>query len=279
MAKKEDILYTGASPTSLVGSRVVELLGGIAPSHEELDILKPETFTKFNPKVLVHFAALTNVNGCETDPENAHLINVVGTENLVQYFGSRGVKIIYISTDYVFDGKEGPYDEDATPNPINIYGKTKLEGEKIVTSTSGANTIIRIAFPYRLSGTKSDTLRWIIGSIMDKKEVSVFDNLKANFTFIDDIANALTQVIEKDFKGILHVTGNEISTVYEIANMVVDTLGKEYSQYVKPKHFEVSDGVADRPLNGGLISKYKETLGIKMTPLIDNIRKIINSRK
>jgi dTDP-4-dehydrorhamnose reductase len=276
---KEDILYTGASSTSLVGSRVAEVLPGNTPSHAELDILNPDTFEKFNPKVLVHFAAATNVNACETNPDNARQLNVVGTENLVDYFGRRGVKVIYISTDYVFDGTAGPYDENAIPNPINVYGRTKLEGEEEVLSHCDNATVVRIAFPYRLSGPKSDTLRWMITSIMEGKEIPVFDNLRANFTFIDDIARALKILIDQDFKGVIHVTGDEIYTVYEVAMTVVDILGENFAKYVKPKHFEVSDGVASRPLNGGLISRYRSSLGIKMTPLEENIRRIIESQR
>ena len=275
----DNILYTGASNTSLVGSRVVELLGGNAPSHKDFDILDTSTFSKFNPKILIHFAAATKVDACEANPEDTYTLNVVGTKNIVDYFGKKGTKIIYISTDYVFDGVNGPYNEEDAPNPINVYGKTKLEGENYVLSHCNNAVILRIAFPYRLSGEKSDTLRWIISSIIDKKEISVFDNLKANFTFIDDIAKALQIIIEKDFKGVIHVTGDEIETVYDTANRVLKFLGSEYSPYVKAKEFISSNTIAKRPLNGGLISKYKDKLGIKMTPIDENIRKIIDALK
>lgn len=112
---------------------------------DEVSVSK--TISRFNPDILLHLASFTDVDGCERNPSMAEKINVFGTENLLKHFSGY---IVFISTDYVFDGESGPYSETDNPNPINVYGQTKLAGESLVIESPNPSCIIRtnVVFDY-----------------------------------------------------------------------------------------------------------------------------------
>src|SRR3989344_9155773 len=162
------ILGTGL--TGLVGSRIVELLSdsyefenisrntGVDITDKEKII---EKIKSSDAAIVLHLAAKTDVDGCEKDKAlgeigDAWKINVEGTRNVADACRESRKKLIYVSTDFVFDGTREAYAEDDTPNPINWYGKTKYEGEKIVQNLLTPWLIVRIAYPYRASFAKLD---------------------------------------------------------------------------------------------------------------------------
>ena len=151
------ILITGAfgqlgtSLRNILSDQLILAAGRMIPVEEkdgctELDITEPnqvrETIALFQPDVIVHLAAMTDVDGCERDPELAFDVNVRGTENLLDNFSGR---FIYISTDYVFDGSDGPYTEKDEVNPISVYGRTKLYGEDLVQQSNANWVILRLS--------------------------------------------------------------------------------------------------------------------------------------
>ena len=122
-----------------------------------------ETITLFQPDVIVHLAAMTDVDGCERDPEMAFDVNVRGTENLLDNFNGR---FIYISTDYVFDGSDGPYAEKDEVNPLSVYGRTKFYGEDLVQQSDANWVILRsnVVFSFN-ERTKASFMDWVVDSL------------------------------------------------------------------------------------------------------------------
>ncbi|HIA79889.1 MAG TPA: NAD(P)-dependent oxidoreductase, partial [Candidatus Marinimicrobia bacterium] len=113
-----------------------------------------------DPDIIVHLAAMTNVDGCDRNPEQAHLINIKGTENLLNHFNG---KFIFVSSDYVFDGKNGPYSEEDEVNPINVYGKTKLKGEESIQRLSYDWVILRTNVIWNIGGNfKASFADWVL---------------------------------------------------------------------------------------------------------------------
>ena len=131
--------------------------------------------TKFFPDVIINAAAYTAVDKCESEKELAWKINVTGVENLIHYAKSVDAKLIHISTDYVFDGENGPYDETKIPNPISYYGRTKLASENALL-TSGINyAIVRTNVLYgHAKYGRPDFVKWVVTSLRDGKEINIY---------------------------------------------------------------------------------------------------------
>lgn len=169
-------------------------------------------FTEFKPEWLVHGAALTNVDGCEENPELADKINHLGTKILAEACKKYGCKMIYISTDYVFDGTKGsPYTEDDEPNPKSVYGSTKLAGEKVASEIANAY-ILRTAWVY---GEGNNFVRTMLKLSEKMDEIKVVNDQFGCPTYAPDLAKAIYDVIEKEpspvipeQSGIYNVTGD-----------------------------------------------------------------------
>jgi len=268
-----EIIGTGLS--GLVGSRVVEL----NPQHHftdlsldtGFDILHPATLEKIfneNPApVVIHFAAFTDTNAAFTQTGDktglCYRLNVVGTENIAKLCHIYKKHLIYISTDFVFNGtKTGIYTELDTPHPIDWYGQTKLLGEQF------ADTIVRIAYPYRSNfPAKIDLVRKIKTKLENQETLNIFADQITTPTFIDDIALGLNILINQKPSGIYHLVGSSSQSPYEMAIAIANTFDLDLS-LIKPSSLKdyLSDPEA-RPysLNGAL-SNQKFITEFNFTP-------------
>lgn len=201
-------------------------------------------FSDFKPEWLVHGAAYTNVDGCEENPELADKVNHLGTKALATACKKADVKMIYIGTDYTFDGTKGaPYTEDDVPNPQSIYGKTKLDGEKAVQDISGGY-ILRTSWVY---GEGNNFVRTMLKLSEKMNEIRVVNDQFGRPTYAPDLAKAIYDVIKKDplnvtsplpvipaslsvipeQSGIYNVTGDgKIVSWSEFAKEIFKTVGK-----------------------------------------------------
>ena len=177
-----------------------------------LDITNPketfESIQKINPDVIIHSSALVGINACEKNPELAHEINVRGTKNIAQASKKTNAKLVYISTDYVFDGIIGMYDEEAKTNPINVYGKTKLEGERFIDVNK--NLIVRTSiYGWNIVKNKKSFSTWVIGELGIGNKINVFDDQYNSMMLVNDCAAALKELIEGDFAGVINISSRE----------------------------------------------------------------------
>lgn len=281
------ILGTGLR--GLVGSRIVELLN---TSYEfefsDTDITDKEEIKKkikdSNAEIILHLAAKTDVDGCEKEKElaknsDAWKINVEGTRNIADVCFETGKKIIYISTDFVFDGKIGLedfYTEEDVPNPVNFYAKTKYEGEKAVQS-SGENWIIaRLAYPYRAKFEKGDFMRAILKRLKEGQKISAITDHIFCPTFIDDVAFALDKLIKSNSKGMFHVVGSQALSPYDAANIIAKKFGLDSSLIEKTTREEFFKGRALRPFRLALKNDKIVKSGVKMSTLEQGIATIKN---
>jgi len=230
-----EIIGTGLS--GLVGSRVVELNPDYHFTDLSLDtgvdILKPETiepfFQKFTGNCVIHFAAFTDTNAAWDQKEDksglCYRLNVIGTQNIVNLCQKYGKHLIYISTDFVFDGqKQGSYVETDIPHPLDWYGQTKYEAEKIAACANAS--VVRISFPYRQNfPVKTDIVRKTISKLSANQTVTMFTDQITTPTFIDDIAQGLAKVIEKKPVGIYHLVGSSSQSPYDMTKLIADTFG------------------------------------------------------
>ena len=269
------ILITGAfgqlgtSLRNILSDQSILAAGRMIPMKEKngcalLDITElnqvRETITLFQPDVIVHLAAMTDVDGCERDPELAFDVNVRGTENLLDNFSGR---FIYISTDYVFDGTDGPYGEDDETNPISVYGQTKLAADKWLTNNHPKVTIFRANVVYGYTKrTKASFVKWVVDSLSDGKPIHVVDDQWNNPTWTESIATVIKVLIEKEALGLYHYGDKEYMNRYEFAHLIAKVFDLDAS-LISPISTADLKQPAPRPLKSGLkTEKIESALGI-----------------
>lgn len=225
------IALTGAD--GLVGSRIIELLNDyfifIPINKNQMDITDKnqvyKTIKSINFDIFLHLAAFTDVDGAEKNNELAYKINVEGTKNVFEVVNHKKGKFIYISTDFVFDGFNPPYNEKNQPNPISYYGKTKYEGEKALSLPNQEKAmIIRISYPYRSTfEKKKDFVRTVKLLLEQKKNLFMVTDSLITPTFIDDIANALKYLFLNYSPEVFHITGRDSLSPYEAGILIAKT--------------------------------------------------------
>lgn len=253
---------TGVGITGLVGSRIVELCPEYdfinASSETGVDITNYQTLIgpveNSDSKIVIHLAAKTSVDSCETDKPlgingPAWKINVEGTKNVILACKKFNKKIIYVSTDYVFDGTKDFYTEEDTPNPINWYAQTKYEGELLVKNSGLPYLIVRITYPYRAKyDLKKDFVRAVIERLNNKERVNLMNDHIFTPTFIDDIAGGLKLLIENSSQGIFHLVGSQSLTPLDAGKIITRVFGLEDTLISSVTSQEYLKGKALRPL-------------------------------
>lgn len=210
------------------GSSNFEVIGF---TREDLDVTDAqcveERLGDVLPDAVIHAAAYTQVDQCEEEPEYAREVNVVGTANVAAVCKNLGCHLIYLSTDYVFDGKSvQPYREGDPVSPLGVYGITKWEGELAVRDKGPGNAlVVRTAWVYGHGG------RNFVDAILEKgnlgEPLRVVADQKGSPTFSEDLADALKALLSIQAKGIVHVTGHGVCTWYEFAKEVLSAAGLE----------------------------------------------------
>ena len=217
-------------------------------SKEQLDVTNHAAvracIEKIEPEVVVHCAAYTNVDGCESNADFAYRVNAVGASNVASECLKIGAAMVYISTDYVFDGQKGqPYYEFDEPNPINTYGKTKLAGEEIVKSILKRFYIIRTAWLYGENG--KNFVKTMLELSKAQKMINVVDDQTGSPTNALDLAKAIKALIESEKFGIYHVTNSGSCSWYDFARKIFELRGLDVE--VKPISTEQINRPAKRP--------------------------------
>lgn len=221
-------------------------------SHAGLDITDLDRAVKTvrdaRPDILIHAAAFTDVDACETDPEKAYLVNGIGARNMAIACEEIHCPIIHISSDYVFDGtKSSPYDEWDKTNPINQYGLSKLMAEQFISSLTNRFYIVRTSWLFGSHGKSFvDT---IIRLLAEKESLQVVNDQFGSPTFTKDLAATLRQIIGKGY-GIYHVTNSGVCTWHEFAVKISDLIS--IHKPIIPVTSEELKRSARRPAQSGL---------------------------
>ncbi len=218
------------------------------------------------PDFVIHTAAMTQVDHCELNPEPCWEVNVNAVSHLVQACTVYHCHLIHLSTDFVFDGTGGPYTEDAFPNPVNFYGKSKLAAEQIIRDSQIPFTIVRTVLVYGLGHdlSRSNLILWVKTSLEKGKQIKVVNDQWRTPTLAEDLAWGCIAIMDKSITGIINVSGESWLTPFEMALQVVDffgldgTLIEEVSSatFVEP---------AKRPPKTGLVIERAKTL-LNYTP-------------
>jgi len=236
---------------------------------ENFDIRdKKETIkqiTCVRPNVVIHTAAYTDVDGCEQNPRMAEEINISGTENIGLACQKIGATLVYLSTDYVFDGTKGsPYCEKDKPNPLSVYGKTKLEGELITKRLSGKYIIVRTSW---LFGEGENFIKKILRLAQRRERLDIVNDQIGSPTYARDLAEAIIKLIDSDISGLFHITNRGSCSWYDFARQILTEL-KRNDVIVNPITSEtwqkIRPNSAKRPKYSVLSNQKIEAMGIKM---------------
>ena len=239
----------------------------IAVDHAALDVTDRAAvlaaITAAQPETIVHAAAWTAVDACEGDPAHAQRVNTDGTRNVVEAARAVDARVVYFSTDYVFDGeKPDPYVETDTPNPQSEYGRSKLGGERAL---GGDDTIVRISWVCGRHG--NNMVKTILRLAAEHDTLQFVDDQRGNPTFADDAARMVARLVEERRSGIFHVTNQGAVSWFEFAQSVLSSAGLDPAR-VSP--IATADLVpqrpAPRPANSVLDNAALRAAGISLLP-------------
>ncbi len=290
---KPKVIVTGAH--GLLGSKLVRQLRekydvyGIVREFREPyavdgveyiegDISKYKLLSKLarqlHPKFIFNAAAYTNVDRSESEKEACWRTNVEAVEYLARAARLVDARMIHVSTDYVFDGQNGPYREDDRPNPLGYYAKSKLAGENVLM-VSGANyAIARTMVVYGYApGVRPNFVTWVIDQLMQGKSIRVVDDQLGNPTLADELAEALMVLAESNIQDVFHISGSEVIDRYHFALAIAEEFDLDGGLIERIKTAGLNQA-APRPLNSGfIIEKAEKALGIRMSDVRTGLRK------
>jgi len=223
----------------------------VAPARQELDLRSKddlqEALEASQPSILINCAAWTDVDGCEKNPELAKEINATLPQHLSELSKKVGAHLVHISTDFVFDGRtDTPYDEKQLPNPLSVYGQTKLDGEIGVGPNA---TIIRTS--WLQSQDDSNMVEWILDSFKKTGSVEVPNDRRANPTFVSDLLPVIKYFAELRYEGVVHATNQGTTNWCEFARFVAEKSDNDPARVI-PSEAEKLNRVAERPVFSAL---------------------------
>ena len=257
--KNNDLAVLG---TSIEKDSILSCIDYVSCDITVRDKIK-KVVSDFCPDFIVNTAAFTNVDLSEKEKETAWKINVKGVEYLAEAARVIDAHIIHISSDYIFDGTNGPYSENDKPNPLGYYGRTKLASENALRISGTMHTILRTNVLYGIADSRPDFVRWVVKSVRDEKQINIVTDQINNPTFTDDLVQAINKIIEFRKQGIYHIGGREFLNRFEFCEIIAEifSLNKNLIKPILTEHLKQQ---AKRPLKSGLLTLKSETeLGYK----------------
>jgi len=268
------ILVIGAQ--GMLGRDLVEALrssfrGGevVGWDIDEIDIQEEKgTVAKIEnlrPRIVINVAAYTDVDGCELHKERAFAINAEGMRHVALGAVRCGARVVYLSTDYIFDGKKGkPYVEDDLPNPMNVYGRSKLKGEEYVLELAREALIVRTQWLYGRHG--NNFVDVILRQAREKEGLSVVNDQTGLPTYTVDLSKAISLLIERNARGVFHVANSDPCTWYDYAKIILELSGIKGMKVIPITSKELGR-LAPRPSYSVLdTQKFQRETGMTLRP-------------
>jgi dTDP-4-dehydrorhamnose reductase len=279
------ILITGAN--GLLGQKLVELIinGGLHElvatarganrlpfdqnkyTYDTLDITDQSqvdaVISEHKPDVVIHTAAMTNVDQCESEKEGCWDLNVNAVQYIAEACEANNVFLLHLSTDFIFDGEAGPYDEEAEANPISYYGESKLAAEHIITKSKLDWAIARTVLVYGIAHDMSRTniVLWVKKSLEESKEIKVVDDQLRSPTLAEDLAQGCLLIAEQKAKGVFNISGSDLLTPYEMAIKTAQFFNLSTASMQRADSSTFTQPAKRPPKTGLLIEKARTVLG------------------
>lgn len=242
----------------------------------ESDVMR--VFDKYQPDVLIHTAAMTNVDTCETDTEGCNKLNVDAVQYLINACLKHQTFFCHLSTDFIFDGSNGPYTEEAKPNPISVYGESKLKAEELLIKSNIRWAIARTVLVFGIVAdmSRSNIILWVKKSLEEGKGIKVVTDQFRTPTLAEDLAIGCWLIAEKEIEGIFNISGEDFLTPYEMAIKTADFfhLPKELIEKADSSTFQ--QAAKRPPRTGFILDKAKKLLGYQPRSFDEGIALVAN---
>ena len=262
--------------TSRGESRIDYLEGSF--EYASLDITDQgsvnSVMNRYRPDVVVNTAAMTNVDQCETDREACRLLNVQAVQNLVDCCEAQNTLLVHLSTDFIFDGEAGPYEEDDQPNPISFYGQSKWDAENIIMESNAKWAILRTVLVFGITPgmSRSNIILWVKENLENGKPLNIVNDQWRTPTLAEDLAMGCFLAADQRAEGIFNISGEELLSPYEMAIHTADYFGLDKSLITEVDASTFSQ-TAKRPTKTGFIlDKAKEVLGYQPHSFVEGIK-------
>ncbi|MEQ8583895.1 MAG: NAD(P)-dependent oxidoreductase [Marinoscillum sp.] len=273
------VLVTGAN--GLLGQKLISLLSGMPDittiatgrgpnrnptgsySYLSADLSSQKEVQKLiqdaHPEAIIHCGAMTQVDDCELHPEACWQANVNATAYLLAAAQTVNAYFSYVSTDFVFDGENGPYEEDDLPNPISHYGRSKLEAELLVSRSGLTTSIVRTVLVYGVAHdlSRSNIVLWVKKNLEQQKSIKVVNDQWRTPTLAEDLALGCWLITKNQHQGVFHISGEEMLTPYSLALQVADFFGLDPSLICPVDASTFTQPGKRPPRTGFLIEKAK----------------------
>ncbi|GJM28224.1 MAG: NAD(P)-dependent oxidoreductase [Cyclobacteriaceae bacterium] len=276
------ILLTGAN--GLLGQKLVELLesngtGFLATSqgasriqipgirYLSLDITDKnrllEVVEEYRPTVIINTAAMTQVDQCETERDACWKLNVQAVTDLITAAAKVNAHLIHLSTDFIFDGLNGPYREEDQPNPVNFYGRSKWEAEKLLYESKIKWSIARTILVYGATPgvSRSNIMLWVKQNLDSGKPIRVVDDQFRTPTLVEDLAMGCFLMAQQSAAGIYHISGEELLTPFDIATITAEHFSLNKSLITRTDSTLFTQPARRPPKTGFIVEKAKKELG------------------
>lgn len=252
------------------------------PGLRQLDVLAPENlqrlFDEFRPAIVYLTAAQPNVDFCELHPDETYPTNVAGVRNVVRCANDAGAKLVYFSSDYVFDGRNGPYSEDDTVDPICAYGRQKVFAEHYVAAYSARYLIVRTTVVYGWEHHGKNFIYRLLGNIRDGRPIRVPIDQIGNPTYAPNLADAVVDLALGPAEGIYHVAGPNLINRYDFACAAADAFGQP-KDMIEPVTTQQLAQAALRPLKAGMIvAKAASQLSVPLLGYREGLKAMASER-
>lgn len=233
---------------------------------------------KFHPTHIIHTAAMTNVDACELEPILCDQINRKSVSYLAPLCARLGIHLQLLSTDFVFDGENGPYCETDIPNPLSEYAKSKFEAEQLLFNEFNLKySIVRTIIVYGMGEnlTRSNIVLWAIDSLNNNKELKIVDDQFRAPTWADDLAWACLAICEKNQSGIFHISGPETLSILQIVERIADFLQRPKDKIIRTHSKELNQPAKRPPRTGFDLTKAQTLLNYKPKTLEETLELLI----
>ncbi|HEY0898961.1 MAG TPA: SDR family oxidoreductase [Sphingobacteriaceae bacterium] len=226
--------------------------------YEDLDICDQarirEVLTKHRPDSVIHTAAMTNVDACEQDKEECYRLNVEAVGFLVSACKDLDIHLIHLSTDFIFDGENGPYSEEDEANPVSYYGQTKLDAEELIKNSSCRAAILRTIIVYGIVNdmSRSNIVLWAKSALEKGTPINVVDDQWRMPTLAEDLAECCILAAKKQAEGVFNASGKDMMSIIDLVREVADYWQLDKS-LIRPISSSSLNQPARRPKRTGFI--------------------------
>jgi len=247
---------------------------------DEIDIREEKTtvtkIESFHPEIVINVAGYTDVDGCESNEEKAFAVNAEGMKHVALGALQCRAKVVYLSTDYIFDGKKRePYLEDDPPNPLNVYGRSKWKGEQYVRELLEDALIIRTQWLYGRFG--NNFVSSILRQGREKKVLSIVNDQIGSPTYTVDLSEAISVLLKYDVRGVFHVANSDLCTWYTLGQAILKLSGMERVKVIPISSKELGRPAVRPPYSVLNCQKLRQVTGMTLRPWVEALKDFILS--